>query len=719
MSDVLDSSSFSESSENSISIELDESLKKNSENLLIKSVNKVMKIKYENHISYTTAEKFALELNSQTNSSLDLYTNKTLLIKHCEKRYFYDVYVCCKICNEWVNNGSCSRCEIITKKRKHNFIINIPVKQQIINVLNEHFEVIIEYEKKRQNIGSDVLNDIHDGTVYKSLKNKHPNVIILPFTLSTDGAQLQKSNKKTLWAIQFLMNFLPPSIRYKKENILITTLYFDVGKPDFLKIFHFIAQEFDNLFKSKINMYREGEFHEFLPHVTFCLCDLQARAPMLGIKNPVGFLACPICLQIGASSKEIKQNNQNNQQSKSTTVRYIKEGTSSELRTHDGMLKAIKHLHEKKAQQLRRRKINRLSNDGVIAISPMITFHEFDMINGFPTDYMHNILLGVTKQLLFLWTSESSKHNIGNQNKKILNDRIVKLKPYDRIERKPRSLDDLKLLKANELKNLLLFYLRYSLVGCLKHQLIEHFELLSASTYILLKSEISFEEIETASDMLVQFADDYEKYYGQISITMNVHLLRHYGVIAKSCGPLWSQSMFPFESNIENLSLASKGGNTDQIENIANSYCFRREKKTTEKNTLAIKHMTVMRNKWKNLLQENGFDHTHRSLLFGTTLHYRNQIFKSSYSRITQRTNNYVKIITGEIGSAEIYFQYEGNIYVILEKFKVIRSKYHLNEVISESVLEIFKCEHILQKLLYLKYDTFEIMTSEPNHFEK
>lgn len=79
--------------------------------------------------------------------------------------------------------------------------------------------------------------------------------------------------------------------------------------------------------------------------------------------------------------------------------------------------------------------------------------------------------------------------------------------------------------------------------------MLKHFELLSSS-YVMLKQKISADEIEFVEKTLIKFADQFENIYGCEAVTMNIHLLRHYGENIKQSGPAWCHSMFTFEKNI-------------------------------------------------------------------------------------------------------------------------------------------------------------------------
>lgn len=153
------------------------------------------------------------------------------------------------------------------------------------------------------------------------------------------------------------------------------------------------------------------------------------------------------------------------------------------------------------------------------------------------------------------------------------NDKILKLKPYARITRKPRSLFDRSFYKATEYRNLLWFYIHYASYGILSQSAINHFDLLAASTYILNKPSVSKQEAREAGQMLERFVNDFEIHYGIDSITMNIHMLRHYLHNVLNGGPLWSQSMFAFEARMGDFKLCQRS-KVCIIQSIVKKYCL-------------------------------------------------------------------------------------------------------------------------------------------------
>lgn len=93
--------------------------------------------------------------------------------------------------------------------------------------------------------------------------------------------------------------------------------------------------------------------------------------------------------------------------------------------------------------------------------------------------------------------------------------------------------------------------------------------------------------------MLMQFADQFEHFYGKNSVTINVHNLRHYADSVLNIGTLLCNSAFPFESNMRGLK-KSFNCTTDVVEQIAWNYSIKAttvsKSYSKEPNILRIKH---------------------------------------------------------------------------------------------------------------------------------
>ena len=120
---------------------------------------------------------------------------------------------------------------------------------------------------------------------------------------------------------------------------------------------------------------------------------------------------------------------------------------------------------------------------GVKGPTTLSLLPEFDCVQGFPIDYMHTILLGVTRSQAKLWfdsSFSSSECYIGRKTK-LVDERLLKFQPPDFTILTPRSISERKLCKASEWRNWLLFYSLLSLSGILK-KYFGHWKYLVAGT---------------------------------------------------------------------------------------------------------------------------------------------------------------------------------------------------------------------------------------------
>lgn len=114
---------------------------------------------------------------------------------------------------------------------------------------------------------------------------------------------------------------------------------------------------------------------------------------------------------------------------------------------------------------------------------------DFDMIDGFPLDYMHVICLGVVKKLLMFWVhgnplTKLSYNQISNISNSLLN---VACNITTEFNRKPRSLHEVKRWKATEFRQFLLYTGPIVLKSVISHDKYMNFLSLHVATSILCK----------------------------------------------------------------------------------------------------------------------------------------------------------------------------------------------------------------------------------------
>jgi len=153
------------------------------------------------------------------------------------------------------------------------------------------------------------------------------------------------------------------------------------------------------------------------------VCDAPAKAFVKGIVQFNGKYGCDRCIQKGEYSEG----------------RMVFLHTDSPLRTDESFRLQENAEHHKKQ-------------------SPFCDL-PLNMINDFPIDYMHLVNLGVTKRLMLAWTSGPLKSRLSSTQINTISMNLLKVRNYmpNEFARRPRSLQFLKMWKATEYRQFLLY----------------------------------------------------------------------------------------------------------------------------------------------------------------------------------------------------------------------------------------------------------------------
>lgn len=218
--------------------------------------------------------------------------------------------------------------------------------------------------------------------------------------------------------------------------------------------------------------------------------------------------------------------------------------------------------HQTVKRDMRAASLNHEVIHGIKGPSPVLRLTGLDLVWGFPPDYMHCVLEGVTKQLTELWlTFTGTPFYVGRLLGEIDN-RLSAIRPPISFSRSVRSLRERAFWKATEWRYWLLFYSLPSLHGFLPRIYLHHLSHLSVSVFLLLKEVVTEQDIYEAEKRLEIFVVQMGNLYGDVSATFNVHQLLHLGKSVRMFGPLWATSTFPFENgngHVLRLVSAAKG----------------------------------------------------------------------------------------------------------------------------------------------------------------
>lgn len=244
------------------------------------------------------------------------------------------------------------------------------------------------------------------------------------------------------------------------------------------------------------------------------------------------------------------------------------------------------------------------------------------------------------------------------------------IKPTSDITRKPRSINPRLNFKAIEFRSLLLYYLPVVLPGYVPNEYLKHIRVLSAAVYTLLKEQISFEEVDKVEEMLKSFVKDHQHLFGKANMVMVIHLLEHMAECVRKLGPMWAHSAFAFERNNGCL-LKCVNGTSDVIHQIASKYALSktiREKKKADLNS------KVLLGKSFNIVETE----THVSnvnLSVHKRIRLKNIVYTSvMYTRPKRSIDYFIGLDSGHFGTAKYYFEANGQIYVMMNQFKMVES---------------------------------------------
>ncbi|KAG0413707.1 hypothetical protein HPB47_009132, partial [Ixodes persulcatus] len=260
-----------------------------------------------------------------------------------------------------------------------------------------------------------------------------------------------------------------------------------------------------------------------------CTADAPARAAVQNHVTYAGYFGCPWCLIKGKHE--------------GGCIRYAYDEDDQEPAPERTAAMVLRDTEL--AEQLR------VAVQGVKGPSSLATVPNFDPVWGFTVDYMHCVLLGVTRQVtetLIASSNSAMAFYIGKPHQlTAINERLLCFKPPHCFTRLPRSLQDHAFWKASEWRHWLLFYVLPCTLDILPPRYWRHLCRLVEAIFLLLLPEINESQIRRAETLLTQFVGQMPGLYGETAMTFNVHQLTHLSSTVRRMGPLWANSAFRFE----------------------------------------------------------------------------------------------------------------------------------------------------------------------------
>ena len=408
--------------------------------------------------------------------------------------------------------------------------------------------------------------DLHDAEVYRKYANSlviEEGVVYLSGVVSVDGSPVFNSSSQEIWPMFLQLNEFPPLERM--GNLILIGLWFGKDKPSFDLFFDPVVKKLHKLSEAgaKIKISNEEKLCKL--HVIGACVDSGARGSVQGIHTFSGEAGCNFCLHPGeleAEGRSVRKYD------------YLEE--PAPLRTQAQMERDAAEVANMRPTTRTARKPH---VNGVIKASQLLAVPRFPIVAGFILDYLHAKCLGVCRQMIKIWLESSDEvlkddqgrhpdYYIGSPfNLETMNARFKQLCPPIEVRKCVRNFEDVEHWKGRECENFILYYSLPVMCGTLPDRYLRHWGLFVDSLHLLLKSEVTVEDIRQADINLNEFCRDLKHLYPYPRIplkhmTFNVHLLIHFAANCLRWGPLWSVSGYSFEGGngiLKNIIHAERG----------------------------------------------------------------------------------------------------------------------------------------------------------------
>ena len=248
---------------------------------------------------------------------------------------------------------------------------------------------------------------------------------------------------------------------------------------------------------------------------------------------------------------------------------------SGELRTINGIRNIVQQLNINPA-------LSKNEAKGFVGQSLLLDIPNFNFILDIPTEYMHSFCLGVMKRLLEL-TFKIGEVRSRITKRKLLSPTLYNSTMHDvkvpkEFSRRARTLD-LSVMKAQELRNVLLFFFPIVLT-CIPNEPKEKqlWLLLTFMIRACIVPTIEFQNVNLAhvEQSCTKFYTLFYQLFGDTNCSYSVHLIGTHLLQMRHKGPFTFTSAFIFESFYGEMRQSFTPGTTSTLKQILEKILLKR-----------------------------------------------------------------------------------------------------------------------------------------------
>lgn len=355
-----------------------------------------------------------------------------------------------------------------------------------------------------------------DNLIKQYVCNLSSNETIL-LEINVDGLPLSKSTNSSFWPILGQIKNVC--------KVFIIGLFHGTTKPELNSFLSDFVKECVTLCNNGIEINKCGTKTFRLNTI---ICDTPAKSFLLNIKGHAGSFSCTKCQIEG---------------------------------DHIDRVQCFLELNCTKRTDKDFRDRNQLEHHLTVQKTPLEEVPYFNMIDGFPLDYMHLVCLGVVKRLLCSkkhgWIHGKPPYKLRASAVMEINKQLRLIRKFVPCEfsRKTRPVNEVKRYKATEFRFFLLYSGPVLLKDILPSKIYNHFLILFIAITLLIDSEFSQKKsvLDYAEKLLFKFVQDSISIYGGSFVSYNVHNLLHLVDCVRIHKNLDHFSAFPYENFMQIL----------------------------------------------------------------------------------------------------------------------------------------------------------------------
>lgn len=239
-----------------------------------------------------------------------LWTPKAKKLSKC--------FVYCDICGSTLESGlkdtslhciTCDQDKQRSKLKKRGCFFTILDFHEQVKYVVEKTKPALSENLRRIASGIEnqsVITDITEGAaLYKKLRSsgalQYSDITV---TINTDGSPVFTSSTSSVWPIQFIVNELPSSIRFK--NVATAGLWFGPKHPNMTTFLSKFVDEVGNM--RPVLWKSDSSILTTKAYVLSCCVDAVARAAVQNHTQYNGYFGCPWCLATGTMRGNLPSN---------------------------------------------------------------------------------------------------------------------------------------------------------------------------------------------------------------------------------------------------------------------------------------------------------------------------------------------------------------------------------------------------------------------------